>query len=138
MRLLMLIAMAFAASVAYGGLANASEICGITRVERTSEGVRVYFEPTWVEVLRPGEKPLMIMVDPNAPEEAKPHNTADRVRAVPAVLGDGLRWRQRAHSVCNMTVAAQGDSIGILATFGSALPGLPPTTTQSSFRLGSR
>jgi hypothetical protein len=126
MRLPILIAMAFAASAAYGAPADASEICGITRVERTSEAVRVYFEiPLRVEVLRPGEKPLPIMVDPNVPEKAKANNTADPVRAVPAVLGDGLQTRQGAHAGCNMTVATQGDSIGILATIGVALPGLP-------------
>jgi hypothetical protein len=126
MRLPVLVAMAVAASTVYGGSADGSEICGITRVERTSEGVRVYFEiPLEVEVLRPGEKPLAILVDPNAPEKAKLNNTADPVRAVPAVLGDRLQTRQGAHAGCNMTVATQGDSIGILATIGVALPGLP-------------
>jgi hypothetical protein len=123
-------AIAVAALVAIGQPVEARDICWIDRVERTKGGVKVFFESgRYVQIFRPSKPITTVLVDRSAPEHPPSSKDPARVKSVEGVSGDRFVTRT-SHDGCSMTVATQGDGVGIWVEAEMGLPGGPPVKTE--------
>ena len=105
--------------------------CGITRVEKTSFGVNVYFGKLTSLAVRRDGAGWDVLVDPEASAPPGPTKAAGQSRALAVLPGDRFSWRAGAHAGCSMTVILVNDSIGIATDLGVSAPGLPPYRSEA-------
>ncbi|MPZ33077.1 MAG: hypothetical protein GEV13_19160 [Rhodospirillales bacterium] len=118
------------AAIAMASPSTASAICWIERVERTKAGVKVFFgdrRPVWI--IRPGQRLTIVDVDQAGSAEPASGNRPARVRWVEGVPGDLFRVQNSHHDSCRLTVARQGDKLGLWAEAQLSLPGTPSHET---------
>jgi hypothetical protein len=106
-------------------------ICWIKRVEKTSQGVDIYFTSARRVILRHGnEPPRTILVNPAAKEPASDEVAQGASSLISAVLGDQLFSANVPEDSCAMKVAKEGDAIGVEASASFGPAGLTPIHTM--------
>ena len=110
---------------------QARDICWIDRVERMSGGVRVYFsDARTVTIIRPGSRGVTVFVDQDKPEAPTSDRLPAQVKRVEGALGDQFMSLNSGHDGCRLTVATQGDKIGLWAQAWMGMPGTRPGTSE--------
>lgn len=109
----------------------ARDICWIERVERTKQGVDVYFSDVRnVNVIRTGGKPETYLAYPSNAVRVQLYGNETPVGAVSAGLGDRLFSHNSPHDSCSLTVVMRDGKIGLDANASMQMGDLPPSSAR--------